>query len=345
MLALAEALGQGCERKRLRPLERFVLGKPRLRPGLHHLDLARSDPLAPPWPDLVITMGQRPSMAALWIRRQAGGRTRIAVLGKPSGPARDYDLVVAGPEVQLPALPQVLRVGLPLLPAREDLVAAAAQHWRARLSDLARPLVALLIGGPTQPYVFDSRVLAQLLRLARDVADRGGTPFVTTSRRTPADFAGAVAAALPPQAQLFRWSPEAGDNPYLALLGLADGFIVTGDSISMQVEVVRQRRPLAILPLPTRALGTLDRRRRALSRWFFAAPGGGAGSRLRAAAGRALYRARLLPATRDFDAFQRGLVAGGLAVWAGQPLEAPRSAPPEDLPRVVERVRSLLESR
>ena len=43
---------------------RYVDGKPWVRPSLHHIDLARSDALEPPWPDLIITVGRRPSMAA-----------------------------------------------------------------------------------------------------------------------------------------------------------------------------------------------------------------------------------------------------------------------------------------
>ena len=37
----------------------------------------------------------------------------------------------------------------------------------------------------------------------------------------------------------------------MGLLGLADGFVVTGDSISMMVEIARLGRPLAIFDLPT----------------------------------------------------------------------------------------------
>ena len=59
----------------------------------------------------------------------------------------------------------------------------------------------------------------------------------------------AIAAALPTGARLYRWD-AGGDNPYHALLGLADRFVVTGDSISMMVEVARLGKPLAIFALP-----------------------------------------------------------------------------------------------
>ena len=93
---IAQALGWPCARKRLQMREPYVIGKPKVAATLHHIDLARSDPLEPPWPDLIITIGRRPSMVALWIREQSGGRTKIVRVGKPSGPLRHYDLVIAG---------------------------------------------------------------------------------------------------------------------------------------------------------------------------------------------------------------------------------------------------------
>ncbi len=80
---IAEALGMSYEIRRVYPLEQYVLGKPPFRPSLYHLDLERSDPLEAPWPDLIITIGRRPSMAAMWVRQQSGGRTRIVLVGRP----------------------------------------------------------------------------------------------------------------------------------------------------------------------------------------------------------------------------------------------------------------------
>ena len=76
--------------------------------------------------------------------------------------------------------------------------------------------------------------------------------YLTTSRRTSAAVMQALAAGLPDGAILHRWQADDPDNPYLGLLGLADRFVVTGDSVSMMVEVARLGRPLAIFPLPTR---------------------------------------------------------------------------------------------
>jgi uncharacterized protein len=333
--AVVEALGWACERRTLRWRPPYATRKPRFRATLDHVDRARSAPLEPPWPDLVLTIGRRPSMAALWIKERSGGRTRLALFGKPSGMMERFDLVVAGAEVQLPPLPNVLPVRLPLMRAKASDIEAAVAQWQGRLATLPRPLIAMLAGGPTVPFAFDARVSRELCRLAADVAGRGGTPFVSTSRRTPRAVVDALRTGLPPGAQLFEWTPEPADNPYLALLGLADGYIVTGDSVSMMAEVVRARKPLAILDLPLGRLGALDQWRRTLMRRLFAA---NAGRQLVAAA----YRARLLDATRDFRAFHRMLLDRGLAVQAGQPLRPPRGAVPDDLPAVAARIRALM---
>ena len=74
----------------------------------------------------------------------------------------------------------------------------------------------------------------------------------------------ALAAGLPQGALLYRWDPATtGENPYLGLLAHADRFVVTGDSISMMVEVASLGKPLAIFALPV-GNGLADRLRAAL---------------------------------------------------------------------------------
>jgi hypothetical protein len=184
-------------------------------------------------------------------------------------------------------------------------------------------------------------VIERLLAAALEVVRQGGTPYLTTSRRTPAAVIAALRAGLPAAAGLFEWSPEAAENPYLGLLGLADGFVVTGDSISMMVEIARLGRPLAIFDLPTGRLGGVDQLRRALTRWLYAPHAGRGGLRRRLAV--ALHRSHVLTHTRDFRAFHRLLIERGLAVRAGDAFRPPRITAPDDLPLVVARIRALLQ--
>lgn len=334
--AIAERLGWPGEIRRVAFRERYVQGKPLFWPSLYHVDKARSDPLVPPWPDLVITIGRRPAMAALWIKGQSRGRTKIVLIGRPKRWLERFDLVIASAQYRLPERPNVLHVSLPLMHPDEAAVAAASRVWRLRLAGLPPPLTALLIGGPTKPFVLDERVARALIEKAVAVAG-GGTLYVTTSRRTPAAVVAALQAGLPPGAVLYRWTAGQGDNPYLGLLGLADRFIVTGDSVSMLVEVVRLGKPLAIFPLPRQPNPVTRFGDRLAARLHRQGPEGGAMQAL----GDVLYRLGLAGYSRDLTAFHRLLVERGLAAWLGKPLPPPGRQAPDELPEVVRRIEEL----
>lgn len=334
-------------RKYVRVLDQYARRKPRVRPTLHHLDLDRSDSLDPPWPDMVITIGRRLSMVALWIKQQSGGRTKIVYLGKPSGYFNACDLIIASGETQIPPAPNVMKITLPLLKVDEAAVSEAAEQWRDRFATLPRPLIGILIGGPTNPFVFDRSVPERMLRLTRDIVDRqGGTPFFTTSPRTPKRTIEALRRGLPPGAQFFEWHRGSTDNPYKALLGLADGFIVTGDSISMLVEVAKLGKPLAIFSLPLGWFGRIDQIRRRVARWLYDSEGESPVDRLRRRVAVLGHRIHVMPQTRDFTSLHALLVDRGLAVYAGTQLRQSSGTIPDDHPRVEARIKALLsESR
>ncbi|MGD9507857.1 MAG: ELM1/GtrOC1 family putative glycosyltransferase, partial [Geminicoccaceae bacterium] len=215
--AVVEALGWPYEVRQVFPKPEWVLGKPRFESGLGHLDAERSARLEPPWPDLIVTIGRRPSMAALWVQDRSGGRSRIVLLGRPKRWAERFALIVAPSQFKIPQRENLVQLDLPLLRVDARAVAAAAEIWRPRLADLPRPLTAVLVGGQTKPYRFDAHVARRLIaELERLRARDGGTLYLTTSRRTPPEVVAALERERPPGAVLHRWSAEGGaDNPYL----------------------------------------------------------------------------------------------------------------------------------
>ena len=344
---IVDALSWPVEQKYVHMKPEWVLGKPRYRPSLDHLDLAQSDPLEAPWPDLIITVGRRPSMVALWVREQSGNRTKIALVGKPSGHMLDFSLVIASAENQMPPMANFLPTTLPLMRIAPEDVASEAADWRERFSGLDRPLIAMLVGGETNPFIMNRQVADDLVATARWVVDElGGTPYVTTSRRTTPEVLEVLRHNLPEQAVYFEWSADAEENPYRALLGSADGFIVTADSVSMMVEVIYLHKPLAIFPLPGGWLGSVDQLRRSLAHWLFNPRRETAFDRLRHSVARGVYYIdvfKVLCATRDFRAFHQLLVDKGLAVWAGEPFKQPDAKLPDDVGAVVKRIEALFQ--
>ena len=340
--ALEATLGWHCELKRIKVLEPFVFGKAKVGPTLYHIDRELSAPLQAPWPDLVITVGRSPANVALWVQQQSGGHSKIVLVGKPSGMMEYFDLIVISTEILLAPYPNVQRISMPLMRIDETAVHNAAQIWTEKLADLPRPLVAIMVGGPTNPFIYNAAVTDKLIDAANTVCAEGGTPYLTTSRRTPTAVVDKLKTGLPEKARLFTWSADASDNPYMGLLGLADRFIVTGDSISMMVEVTRLGKPLEILPLPCGLLGSLDQLRRSLARWLFNPGSGSWQDRRRAQLARLVYHSRFIRHTRHYPGFHQKLVDLELATWFGEPSRPPTGQYPDDVTAVVRRIQSLL---
>lgn len=262
--ALAGAVGWPTEVRRLRfsPLSRL----PGWLKGASRLGLTQSDPpLAPPWPDLVIAAGRRSAGVARWIARQSRGRTRTVLLGRPRAPLSVFDLVVTTPQYGLPVRGNVLH--LPAPPAGGAAPdAATLDAWRRRWAALPRPWIALLVGGDRAPYCLDADQARRLGEAADALAGRlGGSVLATTGPRTSPSAAEALFAALGEHAFRHRYAPGQTDNPYRALLALADQFVVTGDSASMLAEAAASGKPVAVFA-PARRRGVAARVLRALER-------------------------------------------------------------------------------
>jgi len=345
IMNLAEAVGWDYHVKMIFVKPRWVDGKPKVRPTLDPIDLDRSDSLEAPWPDLVITAGRRLSCVGLWIKRASAGKSRLVMIGKPRRMLDSVDLVIAASHYVMGSGPNVVRHDLPLMHVDPHMLENAAALWRDRLTDNLRPLTVLMVGGPIGGLRFDLETARDLFeKTLESVKGSGGSLYITTSRRTPTDVVKMLRRECPESVRLFEFSSEAlaSENPYHALLALADRFIVTTDSASMMVEVARLGRPLSIYPLEGRtgffeaifiALG-LVRRRCPRKEPIFA---GGLWARSMNRLGRPVHN-------RDLSAIPRLLVEKSLASWLGDEWLEPAPFVDDELEEVAERIRALVVS-
>ncbi len=291
--------------------------KPRVYPSLHHVDRARSSALLAPWPDVVVAIGRRMSLVALWIRQQSLGRCRIALFNAPKSRTARFDLAVVPSYYRMTERPEVCRIGLPLIAADPVALADAQRRFATSLGAMPKPLHVLLLGGATGQMGFSSKFAGSVLTRMQESFAASGSIFVSTSRRTPSAAAEAIERRLRPPDRLYRWRAGGADNPYLGLLAHGDTFTVTGDSLSMLTEVARLGKPLVIAELP-------EQRR---------AADAGLGFSLRR------FR-RFLggPPARDFQLFFDLLVDGGHAVRLGEAPHPPPALPRDDTLRVAQRL-------
>lgn len=325
LIAMADALGwpYECKRVTLPPrayLLDAVLGNTLPRrpiPGLQA-----------PWPDLVLSAGRRSAQVAQWIKHRSKGATRLVHVGRAQLPLWRFDLVLSTPQYGLALADNVVDLPAPYMNPR-TLDQAHVEQWRQRFASLPRPWIAVLVGASAAPYCMDADAEVRLGREANAaVKAMGGSILLSTSPRSSATTTDALLSVIDVPCWSYRFG-ETQDNPYPAFLALADGFIVSGDSLSMLTEACMTGRPVAVFPLPIRRnrkarlrhaveqrLGVIDRttgvrgtpkQQEGFSRFYFRLVSGG-----------------LIRRERQFE--QAHLALGVLPLSSG-PIQAPMMSP------------------
>jgi len=297
------------------------------RATLAGIDAESRARLSGPWPELLITAGLRNEPLCAYIRRASGGRTRIVFIGRTWRPHADFDLLITTPQYRIRPAPEVLVNLLTQHRVTPERLQQAAERQASLFDGRPRPLIGVLLGGSSGPYVLGpasaGRLCADLEAL---VARTGGSLAVTSSSRTPEPFYHALTERLGVDAYCYRWRPDDPDNPYYALLAQADALVVTGDSVAMLSEAAATGKPVLVFDIPTDAKGDASPVAR-LYRWMM----------------------RSLPErlTRDVGLFHRQFVAaghgrflGGAGATADWLLGAPRADATPDATR--DRVEALL---
>jgi mitochondrial fission protein ELM1 len=256
VLALGRALGWPTEVKQIRYDQAEKTKFKHRGVSLIGVDLAASDRLEAPWPEAIIAIGRRSVPVTRWIREQAqaAGMNPLHVhLGRPRANVGLFDLVVTTPQYRLPEADNVVEISLPIVFVDGEELGRAAARWHESFAHLPRPWHAVLVGGPTPQLAFGVEEGKKLLaRLADWQRRQGGSLLVTTSPRTSSEVEACLRAGLGNQdTQLLLPFVAGGDNPYRALLALADDFVVSIDSASMVAEVATRRKPIYLFDLPT----------------------------------------------------------------------------------------------
>jgi len=205
------------------------------------LDAAARARLVPPWPRLTISAGRRSAPVALWLG-QRGVRTVHAM--RPGFGATRFDLLVLGRHDRPRPAANVIEIVGACHRVSSAVLTQARSDWAA-LAALPSPRVAVLVGGPVRAEGLDRKTAAGLIpRVLRRFPD--ASLLVTTSRRTGAEATALIAETLAGRPhRLFRWG-DAGPNPYLGYLALADAIVVTGDSASMLAEAAATTAPVFV---------------------------------------------------------------------------------------------------
>lgn len=198
------------------------------------------------WPDILIGSGRAAVALLPTLKRASAGRCFTVYLKHPGvfgGRIADF--------IWTPAHDSTYRYTdcrtllTPHLFSPQAL-AQARDYAPYGLANLPTPRVAVLLGGNSKDATFTPADIEALTQALARIAAQGATLMVTSSRRTPPELAKPVQALVEAQGGFFWDSHSTGENPYPAVLTLAQHIIVTADSINMVSEALAAGVPVTL---------------------------------------------------------------------------------------------------
>ncbi|CAH1656627.1 conserved hypothetical protein [Hyphomicrobiales bacterium] len=242
-LAIAEALGLTPSVRRIAPRPPFSWAMPFGPIDPREAPSRPGSPVAPPFPDILIASGRRAIAYVRHVKRASRGRTFTVILKDPRTGAGAADLIWVPAHDRLRGPNVIATLTSPHRITAERL-AAARSAPPSFLADLPKPRAAIVVGGDSRHHRFTPEDIARFAGLLGELAASGVSLMVTLSRRTPPALAKAVAEIVT-RAKGYIWDGQ-GDNPYIALLALADSVVVTADSANMVAEAAVTGVPILV---------------------------------------------------------------------------------------------------
>ena len=241
-LGLTEAAGLSAEFRELKPRAPWRWMAAKLWPNPL---AAVADAVRAPLPSLAVGCGGMAGTVLAALRRKS---MRVVQVQNPRMDINRFDLIIANHHDELTG-PNVFVARTALHRVTAARLAAEAEAWRDRFAPYRRPLVAVLLGGSNGRFRLDRDAGAKLAADLATMADRDKVGVVVTpSRRTDPAVTDLIRTALAPSGG-WVWDLS-GDNPYFAMLALADLIVVTQDSVSMISEAVATTAPVMFASLP-----------------------------------------------------------------------------------------------
>lgn len=204
--------------------------------------------IKPPWPDVIIAAGRAAAAPAAAIRRYSQDKAFAIQLQDPYLKPELFNLVIAPVHDRLTGKNVIVTTGALHRLSKENLRQAAID-FKDQLSSLKHPFIAVLLGGTNKRYTLNPSVIASMAERLKSIARTYDVGLaITPSRRTEPENYEALQTHFK-DFPAYIWDRQ-GENPYMAMLALAQTLIVTSDSVSMVSEACFTGKPVYIYHLP-----------------------------------------------------------------------------------------------
>lgn len=204
-----------------------------------------SDALEAPWPNCAIGCGRRIIPFLRYIK-QKSPKTFCIYIMDPKISSKYFDLVIKLPHDSIEGS-NVITTPISLNRINKAKLQTDAKKFGSLFKKYPKPYYTILIGGNTKSYQMDSKAIDSLMKQIETIAKTCKVSLlITPSRRTSPAL---LKALKDKQNKRLYVADIETQNPYFAMLALAQKIFVTNDSVNMISESYATGKDVQILPL------------------------------------------------------------------------------------------------
>ena len=191
-------------------------------------------PIAGKPPHVIIASGRRAIPYAWAVKAAGAGRTMVVILKDPRAGRNLADLIWAPSHDRLHGDNVFSTLTSPHgFGAKLEL---AARGSSKAIADLPRPMLGVILGGPSGGARYGIEEATALAALLQTASGDFASLAITPSRRTPNAFLQSLRNNLT-HSNLMIWNGR-GENPYVDILAGANALVVAADSHNMMSEAM-----------------------------------------------------------------------------------------------------------
>lgn len=204
------------------------------------------------FPKIIIGAGRKTAVIALYLKKLSQNQSKIIQIMNPGISHNKFDFIILPRHDRIQkSYSNVVRSIGALTKISERAVNYECEKFRDLFSENSQIKIAVLVGGDSKKTKFDAKSALELAKRANLVAKNMDAQLIfLTSRRTSKKIIEILHNELKKSKNKFQFfdyhNLKKEENPYLAIIGFADYFIVSGDSVSMISEVCSTSKPVYI---------------------------------------------------------------------------------------------------
>lgn len=204
-----------------------------------------NSPIAPPFPDVVISSGRRALPYLKAIKKASGNKTITVCLKDPKTGTSAADVIWVPVHDRLRGDNVIATLTSPH-PLSLELLSEALIEAEKRFADYPPKRIGLILGGSTRGISWNPDTCADLEHKLSQIPRDGHSILAVASRRTPPQLEESVKNTLADHNLFYSNGIDENDNPYRLVLSIADILIVTGDSHNMVSEALATGKPVYV---------------------------------------------------------------------------------------------------